>query len=167
MTNEQKWEIITYKNNNISITSKTISTIFSSKFKMKISERTIRNLISNQNSVLNNMYDKSPILKANKPLKFPRLDEKLTIWLDKCEIDGVIVNDRILAFKAEKIAKELDLKGFINSTGFINKFKKRHWFKLRKLCGEIRTSEKVDTETFLDEIQEKIKKIYPEPNLQS
>ncbi|KAF7670546.1 Tigger transposable element-derived protein 6 [Astathelohania contejeani] len=94
--------------------------------------------------------------KKIKNLKYSKLDEKLLIWFDTLEIKRVIINDQMINKKSQQLAVELGYHSFKSYKGYLEKFKRRHGIRLRKLHGEMKRDDKVDLSSFMTILNQKI-----------
>lgn len=124
--------------------------IFSVKFKLPLKRRTVNDIIKNQHSIIkkSSIFDKN--FKSTRSPIYKKLDCLLERWLDLMTSKGAIINDALLQNKASTFSKKLGLTNFKGSRGFIDKFKKRHGYKLRKLYGNKKTSKKLNFKHFFE-----------------
>ncbi|XP_029657671.1 tigger transposable element-derived protein 6-like [Octopus sinensis] len=80
-------------------------------------------------------------------------------WIEMMETRGAFLNDSIILTKAEDFAKKRQITEFKASRGWLEKFKRRHGLKLKKLYGESSTENFSNSEVndFLINIRVKIK----------
>ena len=98
----------------------------------------------------------------NPILKYGKIDEELSAWIDLIDFAGGIINDGMLINKALSIAKTQKIENFKGSVGWLLKFKARHELKLRKLHGESFTTEPPNNEDIFKVLNEKISFYGPE-----
>ena len=79
-------------------------------------------------------------------------------YIDDIEAKSGFINDFLIMKKAELYAKQSGIDNFSASRGWLEKFKKRHKLKLRKLWRGTHEVVKTNYDTFIVEISEIIKK---------
>ncbi|KAG0431370.1 Tigger transposable element-derived protein 6, partial [Dictyocoela muelleri] len=156
LTYDQKIEIIEYKQQYKYKKCSDLAKYFSNMYKLQISRRTINHSILNCDHVIMNTSKNNGSNKAPANLKFPELDTQLINYIDIMESKGVILNDNLIKNKALFFAEKLGLIDFKNSSGFLEKFKKRNRLKLKNLSGEIYTAKECDYSDFIKIVNEKI-----------
>lgn len=134
LTNNQKAEIITYHEANLSRSDQFLSDLFTIKFKVPVSRRTINRILNYTEDIIKRSHF-NPVSKSNKQPKNFELEEKMVLYIEKMEILGATLTDDLLLQKGKKFGEELGLKGFKASGGWLQKFKKRNLIKLRNLYG--------------------------------
>ena len=87
---------------------------------------------------------------------FPELEDKMKSFIDSIEVLSGILDDNVLLTKTQEFSRELDLVDFKNSKGWLQKFKERHGYQLRELCGENASADLSGDEGFLMSFQEKL-----------
>ncbi|XP_029657630.1 tigger transposable element-derived protein 6-like [Octopus sinensis] len=95
----------------------------------------------------------------NDQSHFNEIDEDTMSWIEMMETRGAFLNDSIILTKAEDFAKKRQITEFKASRGWLEKFKRRHGLKLKKLYGESYTENFSNSEVndFLINIRVKIK----------
>lgn len=92
-------------------------------------------------------------LKREKKIKFPIIEEALTVWLDKALQSELILTESILAAKALDFALLCNEENFKASNGWLDNFKKRHNLKQYNIYGEAGSAPIQD----LDSMREKLR----------
>ena len=151
LTLEQKLEIISYSNESNISNCEILSKIFSQKFKLNLKRRTINDLIRNKNKIIEKSTSFSLNSKSSKNSSFKILDRKLENWIDLMSTKNAIINDNLLIQKASTFADEMKMENFKCSRGFINNFKRRHGYQLRKVYWERKTDKMIDFKNFMIE----------------
>ena len=72
-------------------------------------------------------------------VEFMDLEKSILDWFSQCRQNNINISGTILREKAEKFAKELGHQTFKASSGWLEKFKKRHGIMFRTICGESAT----------------------------
>ncbi|XP_029653840.1 jerky protein homolog [Octopus sinensis] len=155
LKNSEKQQIIKFIDQNPGISLTRVSAIFSERFRRVISRRSLNDLRSRRNvSAL--LFSE---LSRNPYLKFNETDEDTMSWIEMMETRGAILNDSIILTKAEDFAKKRQITEFKASRGWLEKFKRRHGLKLKKLYGEssIENLSNSEVNDFLINIRAKIK----------
>lgn len=153
----QKLEIIEYKDKNQNSSAETLANIFSARFKQNIKVRTIYNVLNTKEKIRDQSVFTSNTTKSIPFLRFPELDKRLKNYLDAVDSKNGIINDSIIHKKIKEFAVQLNVKEFKNSKGWLQKFKKRNSFQLKKLYGETCEVNETDLLPFLKVFQEKSK----------
>ncbi|KAG0442155.1 Tigger transposable element-derived protein 6 [Dictyocoela muelleri] len=164
LTYNQKIEIIEYSNLYKHKTCEHLAAYFTQKFNIEISRRTINHFIKNSSNIIENSIINKGTNKAPAKLNYPQLDKNLIEYIEIMESKGAIINDNLIKMKAAFFAKKLELTNFKNSTGFLEKFKKRNGLNLKNLSGETYTSKGVDFSEFISLVKEKVN-VYGEKNI--
>ncbi|KAL1457150.1 hypothetical protein WDU94_001811 [Cyamophila willieti] len=68
--------------------------------------------------------------------EFPHLEANLVTWLQQCRGQNVPVSGILMKEKAKVFAKNLGIKDFLASEGWLTNFKKRNDIVFKKVCGE-------------------------------
>jgi len=106
-----------------------------------IPSSTLSTILKNKSKILTN-FKLQPSRKKIKLAEFPYLDSSLFKWYVHCRDSNLPVSGPILKEKANIFAKSLGYLNFKNSTGWLDKWKKRNNITLRKPCsGSVHVSE--------------------------
>ena len=105
LTISEKIEIIRYCDANPHVTDNQIASMFEHKFKKQVSRRTINDLRRKKDDLLKNVNLESKDKYRNPILKYGKIDEELSAWIDFIDSAGGIINDSILINKALSITK--------------------------------------------------------------
>ncbi|CAI6363779.1 unnamed protein product [Macrosiphum euphorbiae] len=99
-----------------------------------IPSSTLSTILKNKTKILTN-FKLQPSRKKIKLSEFPNLDSSLFKWYVQCKDSNLPVSGPILKEKANIFAKSLGYTNFKNSTGWLDKWKKRNNITLRKPCS--------------------------------
>ncbi|XP_022174248.1 tigger transposable element-derived protein 4-like [Myzus persicae] len=99
-----------------------------------IPSSTLSTILKNKTKILTN-FKLQPSRKKIKLSEFPNLDSSLFNWYVHCKNSNLPVSGPILKEKANIFAKSLGYTNFKNSTGWLDKWKKRNNITLRKPCS--------------------------------
>lgn len=99
-----------------------------------IPSSTLSTILKNKTKILTN-FKLQPSRKKIKLSEFPNLDSSLFKWYVQCKDNNLPVSGPILKEKAKIFAKSLGYTNFKNSTGWLDKWKKRNNITLRKPCS--------------------------------
>lgn len=155
----QKLEIVEYQEKFTKITFVAIARTFSHRFRVKISERTVKNIIDSKENVIAAVAAGYGDLNRVPVLKYDIVDEKLFEWVLGIEKKGGFITDDLLKKNAQKIAETENILDFKYSSGWLYKFKKRNKIKHFTLSGESFTVENQEDviQKFKSLVDEKIK----------
>ncbi|CAG8689713.1 25459_t:CDS:1, partial [Gigaspora rosea] len=122
LNNEQRKEIIEFKNKNPNISHVDLAAWVKEKFNLEVHSTTIGHLIKNKDKI-----GDDPSKKRQRTVHYPDLENTLLEWVLQYQ-DKIIISDSILIEKAKTFANMLkisdsDLK-FLHR--WLYKFKKRH-----------------------------------------
>lgn len=130
------------------------------QFNKKINRTTITKWISSGkfDHVDPLIIDKPNTIRS-RPVKFPALDERLSMWCFKYE-KIAIISDAIIKEQARIFAKEMNIsiESFKFSDGWLSSFKRRHGIKKRTISGESASVDIKALEAALPSLLDKIKK---------
>src|SRR5581483_6424473 len=88
-------------------------------------------------------------VKKNRPPKWPRLEEAMTIWIERIFLGNQDIDGAALLNKADKFASSLGITNFKASEGWLAGFKLRHGIKSYLKHGEllsVPSQQEIDTE---------------------
>ena len=123
LTNEQKKEIIEYKEKHEKLTNVFIASFFSKKFKTKIDSRSVGNYIKDAKKIISHTYY-APNMTKGQVLKFPSIDEYMDAYIYDIEAKSGFINDFLIMKKAELDAKKSGIGNFSAKKGWLEKFKR-------------------------------------------
>lgn len=83
-------------------------------------------------------------LKAIYPERFPGLDDAVMQWFLKMESRRAVITDQVIQEKARDIARELKIDKFCASSGWLEKFKKRHNIQQYQCHGEAASADSLN-----------------------
>lgn len=104
-------------------------------YEFGIPSSTLSTILKNKTKILTN-FKLQPGRKKMKLSEFPKLDSSLLKWFIQCKDSNAPISGPILKEKADVFAKSLGYFNFKNSTGWLDKWKKRNNIVLRKPYGE-------------------------------
>lgn len=121
-----------------------------------IPSSTLSTILKNKTKILTN-FKLQPGRKKMKLAEFPNLDASLFKWYVQCKDSNQPVSGPILKEKAYILAKSLGYSNFKNSTGWLDKWKKRNNITLRKpaTCSSGRVSVIAGNERLAGAVQRK------------
>ncbi|XP_026806961.1 tigger transposable element-derived protein 4-like [Rhopalosiphum maidis] len=99
-----------------------------------IPSSTLSTILKNKTKIISN-FKLQPTRKKIKLAEFPNLDSSLFKWYIQCKNSNLPISGPILKEKANIFAKSLGYTNFKNSTGWLDKWKKRNNITLRKPCS--------------------------------
>lgn len=103
-----------------------------------IDKSTISKILKDKDSIVKAFHDsrRNCSFKKLRPGKFEQVDKALITWFSYVRSQGLPINGPILSEKATQLAKELGIKNFSASSGYIDRFKKRHSISFKIASGE-------------------------------
>lgn len=139
-TADERRALRAHKAEHSKLTQKDLSQWFADKFGKPIQQSTVSEILSTRWSHLDE--DEQPVqgsAKRFKPLAYPDLDRALAEWVLRAQKDVTITGD-VVRVKAHQLWQRLpqyrDLEEPQWSTGWLDKFKKRHGIKQWQRHGE-------------------------------
>ncbi|KAF7685758.1 Tigger transposable element-derived protein 6 [Cucumispora dikerogammari] len=157
LTIKEKIEIIKFSAEHPSFSNVFLSDFFTKKFKKEIDSRSIGNYLKNKENLNSEITDENN-KKHKRSLVYDQIENKVLSFVDKIEIKEGIITDDILIRKAVFFAEQLKINEFKAFKGWLNKFKKRNNYKLRKLHEETFSEEKKNFSLFFGEIKTHIER---------
>lgn len=125
-SNQQKQEVLKYKEENPHTTYENLS----QKFKMPLG--TIHGIFKQKDKIVSKKEGK----KIAEKRKFQAIDEPLFDWFIKQRGQDKTIDTQELLSEAKSIAKSLKISDFKGSYTWATSFKARYGIKSRKICGE-------------------------------
>lgn len=104
-------------------------------YEFGIPSSTLSTILKNKTKILTN-FELQPSRKKMKLSEFPNLDSSLLKWFIQCKDSNAPISGPILKEKADVFAKSLGYFHFKNSSGWLDKWKKRNNIVFRKPYGE-------------------------------
>ncbi|GBM33463.1 Tigger transposable element-derived protein 4 [Araneus ventricosus] len=97
--------------------------------KYEISTSTVSTILKNRDSVFKTFESVGGDRKRSKSLKFDKIDEAVLEWVKMIRDEDIPVSRSLIKDKATEYAANLGISNFQASSGWIDKFKKRHGFQ--------------------------------------
>lgn len=94
--------------------------------------------------------------KKQRKSNFPRTESALHKWFVKQRDQNVPINGNILIEKAKYYCTKFDEGNFKASTGWLDRFKRRHGIRLLAICGEKLSADVPAIAPFVDQLASKI-----------
>jgi hypothetical protein len=132
-----KREICAFHKDNMLRTQAEIAAHFNAKYDLNIDRTTISKIINKKDKWLHDEGGSKTVFKHRR-VKFPLLEEAMSIWIDQMTSKGVILTEALITEKAELFAKLLEVPEdeLSFSNGWIFKFKLRNDLRAYRLHGE-------------------------------
>lgn len=154
----QKKKIVKYASSS-KLSQLQLATLFSKKFCVEISRRTIGDLLCQKDKWLE--IDENDSRKIIKTPKYPSLDSSLYVWFCQMRHKNGILNQNILVNKAKKFGAQLNIIDFKFSNGWFENFKKRNKIKSYKLSGTAASTDLSNIKECLFKISSEISEFKP------
>jgi hypothetical protein len=135
-------------------------TLIADKYGLKKS--TLSTIIKNRDSI-KSAYESDCLSPARKKMRFGRheeVDDALLKWFREARSSNIPLSGETLMLKANELAKMLGYDDFTASSGFIERFKKRHGIISKSVCGESAAVDLSITEKFMTETLPQLLKDY-------
>lgn len=101
--------------------------------------------------------------KRFRPGHFKDVDEALLMWFKQARIQNVAISGSVLQEKANTLAKDLGHDDFAATSGFIDRWKTRHFIGAKKVSGEERSIPEEALEPWInDTLPDLLRKFKPE-----
>jgi transposase-like protein len=99
-------------------------------------------LKNNKDSIIKAFESSSfgPATKKMRTADFPDVEKALDLWFRDARSSSIPVSGPILKSRAEDLAKQLGHPDFACSSGWLSRFKARHGYQFRTICGESRAA---------------------------
>ncbi|CAG8709973.1 32718_t:CDS:1, partial [Gigaspora margarita] len=153
LTNEQRKAIIKHKEKNPQISQINLVDWVKQTMDFKVHQSTISRLIKNKDEIEENLST-----KRQKTVQYPALENILYKWILQYQ-ERIILSNKIIVEKAKTFARLLDIpKGdFKFSSGWLQKFKKRHRLKKITKHGEDAFVDEEAVEIAIPQLRELLK----------
>lgn len=99
--------------------------------------------------------------KRQRRCEHPHLEHCLLQWFNHCRLKNVPVGGPLLREKAKFCAQKLGIRDFVASSGWLDKFKKRHSIKFHKICSESAGVDQVISSEWKQKLMENISSYHP------
>ena len=97
---------------------------------------TLSTVLKNESKIREQFSNGDFNRKRKRNVEFPDLEQAVITWFTQCRDNKINLSGVILRQKAEEFAKALGYNDFRASSGWLEKFKRRHDIVFRKICGE-------------------------------
>lgn len=106
---------------------------------LKIAESSLKTILANKASILENASKFGLKRKMAKEGAHEKLEKVLVKWLLQARSSAINIDGAILKEKADLVALRLGIDGFKASNGWLDRFKKRNNIVYSRSCGESST----------------------------
>ena len=106
--------------------------------RLNISKSTVNSIWKNRET-LKRSYDSSEIsvdCKRIRSSNFTHVDTALLEWFKQARNCNIPITGKILMEKAQSFATAMNVSTFIATTGFIDRWKRRHSIGMKQISGE-------------------------------
>ena len=162
ISDEIKYDICNYQTKNPNISHENIAIHFNQLHNLDIKRSTISKILKEKERWLS-IENASTSTYKHREVKYPLLEQALSIWVKQAISKGMILSDIILREKAKDFAKDLNIEensiGFSN--GWLSGFKSRNNLSKQRLHGEANSAPLSTLPELRAELQELISKYNP------
>ena len=162
ISDEIKYDICNYQTKNPNISHENIAIHFNQIHNLDIKRSTISKILKEKERWLS-IENASTSTYKHREVKYPLLEQALSIWVKQALSKGMILSDIILREKAKDFAKDLNIEensiGFSN--GWLSGFKSWNNLSKQRLHGEANSAPLSTLPELRAELQELIFKYNP------
>ncbi|CAB4487081.1 unnamed protein product [Rhizophagus irregularis] len=135
LTHAQKRQLCLDYQNTPRSTQEGLATLYN------IKQNTVSDILKKKEKWLNVNPDSEESNKQReKPVRFPQVEEALSLWITNALAADLVINTDILREKAKFFAQQFEVNNFAASNGWINGFKERHSLKQYVKWGEAKSA---------------------------
>ncbi|CAB5323547.1 unnamed protein product [Rhizophagus irregularis] len=162
ISDEIKYEICNYQIKNPNISHENIAIYFNRLHNINIKKPTISKILKDRERWLSITNNTSSTYR-HREVKYPSLEQALSIWVKQALSKNMILSDNILREKAKEFAQDLNIAenaiGFSN--GWLGGFKSRNNLSKQRIHGESNSAPLSTLPELRAELQELISKYDP------
>jgi hypothetical protein len=162
ISDEVKYEICNYQIKNPHISHENIAIHFNRLYDLDIKRPTISKILKEKERWLSITNTSIPTYK-HRDVKYPLLEQALSIWVKQALSKNMVLSDNILREKAKEFAQDLNITsnmiGFSN--GWLGGFKSRNNLSKQRIHGEANSAPLSTLPELRAELQELISKYDP------
>ena len=138
ISSETKREICEFHIKHPQISHLDIATHFNQLNNTDIKRTTVSKILKNKEQWLSVITNPITSTYKNREVKYPLLEEALSIWVKQALSKNLIISDNILREKAKDFAKDLNIaeNTLVFSNGWLGGFKTRNFLSKQKIHGE-------------------------------
>lgn len=119
--------------------------------KYDLSSSTVSTMLKNKEKIMEAFEQNKKDCKRLKKCSKEDLEEALLKWMKVQRSLNFPISGPLLKVQAEKFAEQLGYSSFVCSNGFLDRFKNRNGITFGKICGEAKSANTTDIETWLNE----------------
>ncbi|XP_054711365.1 tigger transposable element-derived protein 6-like [Uloborus diversus] len=133
--------------------------------KFGIPPSTVSTIIKNRNAVMKSYENIEPNRKRSKTCSYETVDEAVLKWIKVVRDQNLPISGPLIKEKALEYAKHFGCDDFQASSGWLDKFKKRHAIKEKVVSGESRSVDDAVCDDWRNNELKKILKDYQSDNI--